>query len=89
MANSSMSITVKGAPQPDDDRWEQQRALIEASGATYVRSARTWYLELTTADERTKASALAALFKASRLFGTRVHVLDPQTGMPAVAQQTR
>ncbi len=84
MTYSSISITVKGVPQHDDDCWEHQRALIEASGATYDRSARTWYLNLTSADEIGNASSLAALFKASRLYGTRVHVLDPRTGMPAM-----
>lgn len=85
MAYNSISITVKGVPQQDDDCWEHQRELIEASGATYDRSARTWYLNLSSsADEIGNASSLAALFKASRLYGTRIHVLDPRTGMPAV-----
>ncbi|MCI2421555.1 hypothetical protein MOQ72_29380 [Saccharopolyspora sp. K220] len=84
MANDQITIMVKGVPQQDEHRWEDQRSLIQESGARYDRDARAWYLELDAADSERLAASLMCLFKSAQKFGTKVLVLDPHTGMPAM-----
>jgi len=58
------------ATPAEPDRWEDQLALIRASGATYEANERCWYLFVTPA--QLAAGALDPLFKAAADHRTRV-----------------
>jgi len=58
------------ATPAEPDRWEDQLALIRATGATYEANERCWYLSLTPA--QIAAGALDPLFKAAADHRTRV-----------------
>ena len=78
-----IEIVIASVDQPDQQRWDEQCERIRRSGARFESGSRNWRLHLDLVDSRRVAFAWAELVVAARTYGTRVLVLDPETGMPA------
>lgn len=84
MSDQRLEVMIASAQQSDEQRWEQQLAMIRRSGATYDPGSRNWRLELDLTDGQRVAVAMMALCSVARTYGTTVLVVDPTTGMPAL-----
>ncbi len=80
-----IEIVIRAADQPDQQRWQQQRARIRRSGAQFESASRNWRVHLDLTDAGATAAALGELFTAAQTFGTTVLAISPDTGMPAVS----